>query len=111
MKQGIHPDWQHDATVTCACGHTFKTGSTKKKLAIDICAKCHPFFTGEMKFVDRQGRVDKFKKKMAAAKAAQKKASQKKGKKSDHKKQEDQKSYKQLLREQKTALRQASQEE
>ena len=111
MKKGIHPDWQHDATVTCACGNTFKTGSTKKELEVDICAKCHPFFTGEMRFVDRQGRVDKFKKKMAAAKAAQEKASQKKGKKSGHKKQDDQKSYKQLLREQKAALRQTSQEE
>lgn len=110
MKQDIHPDWNHQATVTCACGNTFKTGSTKDKIEVDICAKCHPFFTGEMRFVDRQGRVDKFKKKMAAAKASQKKAADKKGKHTKTEK-EEQKSYKQLLREQKTALREASKEE
>lgn len=62
MKQGIHPEY-YETTVRCACGETFTTGSTKKELRVDICSKCHPFFTGKQKFVDTGGRVDKFKKK------------------------------------------------
>lgn len=64
MKSNIHPIFYHDAIVTCACGNTFTTGSTKKTIQVDICNACHPFFTGEMKFVDTQGRVDKFQQKM-----------------------------------------------
>lgn len=63
MKQGIHPEYHHDAVVKCACGNTFKTGSVKEELKVDICAKCHPFFTGKQKIVDIGGRVDKFNKK------------------------------------------------
>ncbi len=62
MKQGIHPEYV-EATVKCACGETFKIRSTKPELRVDICSKCHPFFTGKQKFVDAGGRVDKFKKK------------------------------------------------
>ena len=62
MKQGIHPEYV-EATVKCACGETFTTRSTKPELRVDICSKCHPFFTGKQKFVDAGGRVDKFKKK------------------------------------------------
>lgn len=62
MKQGIHPNYV-ESTVRCACGETFKTRSTKEELRVDICSKCHPFFTGKQKFVDAGGRVDKFKKK------------------------------------------------
>ena len=62
MQQGIHPNYV-EATVKCACGETFKTRSTKEELRVDICSKCHPFFTGKQKFVDAGGRVDKFKKK------------------------------------------------
>lgn len=62
MQQGIHPNYV-EATVKCACGETFKTRSTKQELRVDICSKCHPFFTGKQKFVDAGGRVDKFKKK------------------------------------------------
>ena len=62
MKQGIHPEYV-EATVKCACGETFTTRSTKSELRVDICSKCHPFFTGKQKFVDAGGRVDKFKKK------------------------------------------------
>jgi len=71
MKAKIHPQWYSDAKVTCACGNTFTVGATKPELKVEICAKCHPFFTGEMKFVDTLGRVEKFKEKqkMAAAKA------------------------------------------
>lgn len=62
MKQGIHPDYKK-ATVHCACGNTFETGSVKEELRVEICSECHPFFTGRQKFVDKGGRVDKFKKK------------------------------------------------
>lgn len=65
MKAKIHPTY-HQATVTCACGNTFVVGSTKADIRVDICSKCHPFFTGEMKFVDVMGRVEKFQKKQAA---------------------------------------------
>ena len=62
MKEGIHPAF-HTATVTCACGATFQTGSTKEQIRVDICSACHPFFTGKQKFVDTAGRVEKFRKK------------------------------------------------
>ncbi len=62
MKKGIHPEY-HDATVTCACGNTFTTGSTKEELKVEICSECHPFYTGRQKFAERGGRVEKFKKK------------------------------------------------
>ncbi len=62
MKQAIHPQY-YRATVTCACGNTFVTGSTKKDIHVEICSRCHPFFTGERKFVDAEGRVQKFAKK------------------------------------------------
>ena len=63
MKADIHPKY-HEVTVTCACGATFKTGTTKEGdvLKVDICSSCHPFFTGKQKLVDTGGRVDKFKK-------------------------------------------------
>ncbi|HHW48262.1 MAG TPA: 50S ribosomal protein L31 [Clostridiaceae bacterium] len=66
MKEGIHPKYG-EAVVRCACGETFTTGSTKKELRVEICSKCHPFFTGKQKFVDTGGRVDKFKKKYGIA--------------------------------------------
>ena len=62
MKKDIHPDYV-EATVTCACGNTFKTGSTQDTLKVEICSECHPFFTGKQKFAERGGRVEKFKKK------------------------------------------------
>ena len=61
MKEGIHPKYA-DASVTCICGETFETGSTKEKIRVEICSKCHPFFTGKQKLIDSGGRVDKFKK-------------------------------------------------
>lgn len=63
MKENIHPEY-HEITVTCACGNTFKTGTTRKgdTMKVDICNKCHPFFTGKQKLVDTGGRVEKFKK-------------------------------------------------
>lgn len=65
MKAGIHPKY-NQATVTCACGNTFTVGSTKSSITVDICAKCHPFYTGEMRFVDTMGRVERFQQKQAA---------------------------------------------
>ncbi|MGC8724398.1 MAG: 50S ribosomal protein L31 [Acidobacteriota bacterium] len=59
MKKGIHPAY-HEVTVTCACGNTFVTHSTKKELKVEICAACHPFFTGKQKFLDTAGRIEKF---------------------------------------------------
>ena len=61
MKEGIHPKYQR-TTVTCACGNTFVTGSTKENIRVEICSKCHPFFTGKQKLVDTGGRVERFKK-------------------------------------------------
>lgn len=62
MKKGIHPKYE-EATVTCACGNTFKTKSTQKEIKVEICSVCHPFFTGKQKLVDTAGRVEKFMKK------------------------------------------------
>ena len=62
MKKDIHPDY-NEVQVTCACGNTFKTRSTKKEIRVEICSQCHPFFTGKQKFVDFAGRVEKFRRK------------------------------------------------
>ncbi len=62
MKKGIHPEYK-TVKVTCACGNTFETGSVSDEIRVEICSECHPFFTGKQKFVDKGGRVDKFKKK------------------------------------------------
>lgn len=62
MKQGIHPDYK-PATITCACGNVIETSSTKQDIRVEICSKCHPFFTGKQKLVDTGGRVEKFRKK------------------------------------------------
>jgi large subunit ribosomal protein L31 len=67
MKTDIHPTYYTDATVTCACGETWQTGSTKKEIRVEICSNCHPFFTGEMnRIVDTEGQVDRFFKKLQA---------------------------------------------
>ena len=60
MKKGIHPEYNEEVVVKCACGNTFTTGSTKKEIRVEICSKCHPFFTGKQKFVDSAGRIEKF---------------------------------------------------
>ncbi len=59
MKAKIHPDYT-EATVTCACGNSFKVGSTKKVLKTDVCSKCHPFYTGQQRILDTTGRVERF---------------------------------------------------
>ncbi len=61
MKEGIHPEYK-ETIVKCACGAEYKTRSTKENIRVDICSKCHPFFTGKQKLVDTGGRVDRFKK-------------------------------------------------
>jgi len=104
MKKGIHPTWHANCSVTCACGTTFTTGSTYPTLQVDICSACHPFFTGEMKFVDTQGRVDRFMQKVKAASSTQNKRAKKAKQQSDTP-QEPAKSYKQLLQEQKTVVK------
>ncbi len=69
MKASIHPEYG-EITVSCSCGNTFKTRSTMgKDLQVDVCSNCHPFYTGKQKMVDTAGRVDKFRKKYAAAAA------------------------------------------
>ena len=62
LRQGIHPDY-YQATVTCNCGNTFVTGSTKEDIHVEICSKCHPFYTGHQKATKARGRIDKFNKK------------------------------------------------
>ncbi|RLB12651.1 MAG: 50S ribosomal protein L31 [Deltaproteobacteria bacterium] len=63
MKKGIHPEYYEKVIVKCACGNQFETGSTAKEIHVEVCSKCHPFFTGKQKFVDTAGRVENFMKK------------------------------------------------
>ena len=69
MKDDIHPNYV-ECTVTCGCGNTFKTRSTKPRIAVEICGACHPFYTGQQKFVDTAGRIEKFMKRFGAKKGA-----------------------------------------
>ena len=85
MKKDIHPQYYNDAKVICACGNEFTTGSTKSEIRVEICSNCHPFFTGQMRYIDTMGRVERFQKLQAAAK------SKKYIKKSERKKQQTQK--------------------
>jgi large subunit ribosomal protein L31 len=70
MKADIHPTYFTNAVATCACGATYTVGSTQESIAVEICSACHPFYTGQEKVLDTTGRVDKFKKRAAAAKKA-----------------------------------------
>jgi len=63
MKTGIHPKWYPEAQVVCVCGNTFTTGATKPVLRVEVCSKCHPYFTGEQRIVDTEGRVERLKRK------------------------------------------------
>lgn len=71
MKPSVHPDWYSDAKVTCACGNTFTTGSTLPSIRVEICSNCHPFFTGQQKFVDTLGQVERFQKKTEVSQVKQ----------------------------------------
>lgn len=64
MKTNIHPNWNPEAKVVCACGATFTTGSTMPEIHVEICSSCHPLFTGQAKFVDTLGQVERFQKKV-----------------------------------------------
>ncbi len=80
MKDGIHPEYQ-ETTVSCGCGNSFVTRSTRPELRIDICNQCHPFFTGKLKYVDTAGRIEKFQSKFAAGSYASLQEKKKKKKK------------------------------
>jgi len=77
MKKGIHPEYV-ECVVTCGCGETFKTRSTKPQIQVEICSKCHPFYTGKQKYVDTAGRVEKFQRKFKWDEAATRRVLQKK---------------------------------
>ena len=70
MKKGIHPEYK-ETTIVCACGNVIHTRSTKENIHVEICSKCHPFYTGKQKLVDSAGMVDRFKKRYAKKKAAE----------------------------------------
>lgn len=76
MKEKIHPQYYPDAQVVCGCGNTFTIGSTKKVIKVELCSRCHPFFTGERKLIDTAGRVERFQQRFK--KAEQKKLEAKK---------------------------------
>lgn len=77
MKADIHPAYHSAAEVTCACGNAFAVGSTKEKLEVEICSKCHPFYSGNEKILDAAGRVEKFKARSSLAKASKDKRARK----------------------------------
>ena len=77
MKADIHPDYM-DCTVTCACGHTWQTRSTKPELRVEICSQCHPFYSGKQKLVDTGGRVERFERRYGKARPQRKRTSEKK---------------------------------
>jgi len=71
MKKDIHPKYYPEAVVRCACGNTWTTGSTVEQIRTDVCSACHPFFTGEQRIVDTEGRVDRFYRRLEQARAMQ----------------------------------------
>jgi large subunit ribosomal protein L31 len=83
VKSKIHPKWFADAQVTCACGATFTTGSTIQKIGVEVCSNCHPLYTGQQKFLDTAGRVDKFNQRVAQAQEKQAAAKARKDKKAE----------------------------
>jgi large subunit ribosomal protein L31 len=95
MKKNIHPKWYPNCKVICACGNEFTVGATVPEIRVEICSQCHPFFTGEMKFVDTKGRVQKFREKVARAQ----KLRAVKAKKAKKKQPTEEKTYKEMLRE------------
>ena len=86
MKQAIHPTYHNDVIVKCACGNTFKTGSTSKEIVTEICSNCHPFYTGKQKRIDTTGTVDRFRKKIELAAKAKEVKTTKKPRKTREKK-------------------------
>ena len=84
MKNNIHPSYHASATITCSCGAHYTTGSTQEEMVVEVCAHCHPFYTGEKKVVDTTGRVDRFKR--MAARSVEKKEARAKAKPKTEKK-------------------------
>ena len=82
MKQGIHPEYK-EAVVSCACGNTFTTMSTLESIHVEICSRCHPFFTGRQKLVDTAGRVERFRRKYGSGPTKAKKKGAKKAKRAE----------------------------
>ena len=70
MKKGIHPRFYYNARIVCACGNVIITGATKPELRVEVCSKCHPFFTGEQRIVDTEGRVDRFRRRYSLKRSA-----------------------------------------
>jgi len=95
MKPDIHPTYYSDAKVVCACGNSFTTGSTKPEIHVEICSACHPFFTGAAKFVDTEGRVERFQRQAEEAKVT----SEQIRKRRDEKKQKQEKPQPTTLKE------------
>jgi len=83
MKKDIHPKFYTDSKITCACGNTFKTGAVLPQINVEICSKCHPFYTGKEKMIDSAGRVEKFIAKAEKGKVMKKKKKIQKKKKED----------------------------
>jgi len=98
MKAKIHPTYFNEAKVTCACGNTYTTGSTKQTISVDTCMKCHPLYTGEHRFIDTQGKVERFKQKQKLAAEMQVKLKASKNKK-EEKTEKKSKSLRELLAE------------
>lgn len=98
MKANIHPKYYEEAAVTCSCGNSFKTGSVKERITVEVCFHCHPFYTGEQRFLDTKGRVEKFQKKQQTAQQYKTVAQTKKRKEED-KGEKKVKSLKELLNE------------
>lgn len=100
MKKEIHPKWYKDAKITCACGQTYTIGSTVPEMHVEICAHCHPFFTGQEKIIDTERRVEKFEKRRGQAqKAAEQRAQQAASKKEEEKEAAERpKTLKEMLR-------------
>ncbi|MEA2020409.1 MAG: 50S ribosomal protein L31 [Patescibacteria group bacterium] len=99
MKEDLHPKYYPEAKVTCACGNKFTLGSTKPELEVEVCFACHPFYTGKSKFIDSEGRVEKFERKRKEAELREKeeKEREKKEKEKEKKEEEQPKTLKEML--------------
>ena len=99
MKKNTHPKYYPNAKVTCSCGEKFETGSTLSELNVEICSACHPFFTGEMRFVDTQGRVEKFEAMRKKAASLQKELGKKTKENEEEQTPKETKSLKEMMQE------------
>jgi len=99
MKKSIHPTIFEDTRVTCSCGNTFTTRSTKQNITVEVCSSCHPYFTGEHRFIDTKGRVENFQKKQEIAKKIKETTSFRKKNRREKKEEDTPKTLKELLSE------------